>query len=95
MNKDIGAAMLAAVPPPPGSRERRQSERDRVAIEINALRVAEIATLRHECAFWRERCLLLEAVVNRPAHQLAGPVHDGNAKGGAGLRGTAPTAEKP
>ena len=42
-----------------------------LAIEINALRVAEIATLRRECAFWRERCRVLEAVVNLPAPQPA------------------------
>jgi len=39
------------------------------AIEVNALRMAEIATLRRECAFWRERCLHLEAVLNLPAEQ--------------------------
>ena len=38
-----------------------------LAIEINALRMMEIATLRRECEFWRERCRVLEAVVHLPA----------------------------
>lgn len=48
---------------------QQQSDRERVAITINAQRMAEIATLRRECAFWRERCLLLEAAAELPAHQ--------------------------
>jgi hypothetical protein len=47
---------------------RQEIDPHLLAIEINALRVAEIATLRRECAFWRERCLLLETLVDLPAH---------------------------
>ncbi len=43
-------------------RSQPQIDQHLLAIEINALRVAEIAALRRECAFWRERCRLLEAV---------------------------------
>ena len=42
-----------------------------LAIEINALRVAEIATLRRECEFWRERCRLLEAVAESDGRVVA------------------------
>ena len=41
---------------------QQQIDQHLLAIEINALRVAEIAALRRECEFWRERCRLLEAV---------------------------------
>ncbi len=49
-----------------------------LAIEINALRMTEIATLRRECAFWREQCQLLGRLVDqlqaeqqRPSGQMA------------------------
>ena len=45
---------------------QQTSDRERVAITINAQRMAEIATLRHECAFWRERCRVLEAAAELP-----------------------------
>ena len=50
---------------------QQQIDQHLLAIEINALRVAEIAALRRECAFWRERCRVLEAVVNLPVPQPA------------------------
>ena len=52
-------------------RSQPQIDQHLLAIEINALRVAEIAALRRECAFWRERCRVLEAVVNLPVPQPA------------------------
>ena len=50
---------------------QQQIDQHLLAIEINALRVAEIAALRRECEFWRERCRVLEAVVNPPARKFA------------------------
>ena len=50
--------------------QQKQVDPHLLAIEVNALRMAEIATLRRECAFWRERCLHLEAVLNLPAHKV-------------------------
>ena len=41
---------------------QQQIDQHLLAIEINALRVAEITTLRRECEFWRQRCRVLEAV---------------------------------
>ena len=41
---------------------RKQVDQHLLAIEVNALRLAEIATLRRDRDFWRQRGLLLEAL---------------------------------
>ena len=52
-------------------RSQPQIDQHLLAIEVTVLRVAEIATLRRECAFWRERCRMLEAVMYLPPHKVA------------------------
>jgi hypothetical protein len=42
-----------------------------LAIEVNALRVAQIRTLERDCAFWREQCHLLGRLVEQLRAQVA------------------------